>query len=634
MKTTISVALLLMCAGVNNVHAGLYYDNTQTASSDTMKIGGLLRITDPAAPYTPTITLTGAGGAVAAASLSADTGTINSTFTVKGNAFSVGASSFTVSGGSATVASSLSANSLAATLGVTGATANLGTSVTTPLLSNVANYSNAVGAVTFSNTTGGAGFSFRPGGGTVHALDIDGTTFNATVAGGVTASSFTTASSVTASAFFGSGAALTNVNVAAANVSAGSLGSSVIASSVGVSGVTAGTYGSGTSVAQIAVAGDGRITSASNVSIGTLGVPAGGTGDTSLTAHGLVIGEGTSNLASIPAMGVGGLVVGAGTGVDPSTVAISAALKYFGGASGGVFGVDSASVTVKSSGLIRNSELDSSSVTLQGNAFNGNSQLIQTAADGKYPALNGSLITNIGGVLSGLTAGKAVYASNSTTLAAGPTNVTSSSVTYPTGTTLYLAAGSAFNVDTTVSTGQEIWVGSATVSNVAFATITLTGYAVDPSSISWRAKFNCNNAGAARYGFIFNGNNAAVYNSQADNGNTTSTLTGSGGAADNYADAQANSTVANSVGIILQIWFETAVGGSNGAVAYEGVGSVQISASTRRTTKFSGLFSGGATTLSSLGLGMSSTNSSNGMKLDSNFTCHWDLWRQGYVRGL
>lgn len=36
-----------------------------------------------------------------------------------------------------------------------------------------------------------------------------------------------------------------------------------------------------------------------------------------------------------------------------------------------------------------------STVTKQGNSFNGNSQLIQTTSAGKYPALDGSLITNL-----------------------------------------------------------------------------------------------------------------------------------------------------------------------------------------------------------------------------------------------
>lgn len=47
------------------------------------------------------------------------------------------------------------------------------------------------------------------------------------------------------------------------------------------------------------------------------------------------------------------------------------------------------------SGTVPNARLDSSSVTLQGNSFNGVSQLIKTDGTGKYPALDGSNITNI-----------------------------------------------------------------------------------------------------------------------------------------------------------------------------------------------------------------------------------------------
>lgn len=173
--------------------------------------------------------------------------------------------------------------------------------------------------------------------------------------------------------------------VPAAGVNAGSLGASVMASSIAASGVAAGTYGDGTHVSQIAVGIDGRITSASNVAVGTIGVPAGGTGDTSLTAHGVVIGEGTSNLNSIPAMGNGGIVIGAGTGADPSTGTITG----------------NAAVTVTNAAGSITLSLANSSATLQGNTFNGASQLVQMGSDSKLPAIDGSKLTNIGGTLSG-----------------------------------------------------------------------------------------------------------------------------------------------------------------------------------------------------------------------------------------
>lgn len=51
-------------------------------------------------------------------------------------------------------------------------------------------------------------------------------------------------------------------------------------------------------------------------------------------------------------------------------------------------------------GTVPNDRLDGSSVTKQGNSFNGNSQLIKTTAAGFYPALDGSLITNISATIA------------------------------------------------------------------------------------------------------------------------------------------------------------------------------------------------------------------------------------------
>lgn len=65
---------------------------------------------------------------------------------------------------------------------------------------------------------------------------------------------------------------------------------------------------------------DNRVAvSTAGVVSGVFGVATGGTGAATLTAHGVVIGEGTSAVAPTLAMGNGGLVIGMGTGVDPST---------------------------------------------------------------------------------------------------------------------------------------------------------------------------------------------------------------------------------------------------------------------------------------------------------------------------
>src|SRR6185312_4248646 len=54
----------------------------------------------------------------------------------------------------------------------------------------------------------------------------------------------------------------------------------------------------------------------SAIPVGTVTVPEGGTGLTSITAHNVLIGEGTSNVASI-AGGAGTVLIGSGSGIDP-----------------------------------------------------------------------------------------------------------------------------------------------------------------------------------------------------------------------------------------------------------------------------------------------------------------------------
>lgn len=96
-----------------------------------------------------------------------------------------------------------------------------------------------------------------------------------------------------------------------------------------------------------------------------LTVPQGGTGANSLMAHGLLIGEGASASTATRAMANGGLVIGAGVGVDPSTGTLTAgsAITVTNSAGAIAVGVDSSSAVVKSGGLILNSEIDGSSIT-------------------------------------------------------------------------------------------------------------------------------------------------------------------------------------------------------------------------------------------------------------------------------
>ena len=130
----------------------------------------------------------------------------------------------------------------------------------------------------------------------------------------------------------------TNVTVPATNVAAGSLGGSVIASSIAVSGVTAATYGSAIQSGVVVVAGDGRITSASNSTI-------------------------TPAAASITAGSLGSSVIASSHAVnsvqDSAIVAVSAS-------------------KLTGTGTLPNTVLDSSSVTLQGQSVLTNSSATAT----------------------------------------------------------------------------------------------------------------------------------------------------------------------------------------------------------------------------------------------------------------
>jgi hypothetical protein len=64
----------------------------------------------------------------------------------------------------------------------------------------------------------------------------------------------------------------------------------------------------------------------------------------------------------------------------------------FSGSGMGLTNLDASQIA---SGTVNNARLDSSTVTLQGNTFNGAAQLVQTTALSYFPALNGSLITNL-----------------------------------------------------------------------------------------------------------------------------------------------------------------------------------------------------------------------------------------------
>ncbi len=107
---------------------------------------------------------------------------------------------------------------------------------------------------------------------------------------------------VTGTAFSGSGASLTSIGTA---------------NMTGVSGTPDGTtFLRGDNTWSAVSLGTGSIT-------GVVTVPQGGTGDTTLTAHGLLVGNGTNAVAVTAAGSAGALLLGQGGSADPAFAAMS-----------------------------------------------------------------------------------------------------------------------------------------------------------------------------------------------------------------------------------------------------------------------------------------------------------------------
>ena len=109
-------------------------------------------------------------------------------------------------------------------------------------------------------------------------------------------------------------------------------------------GVSAASYGSASSVPAIAINAQGQITSATDTAIaisasqitsGSLGVARGGTGASSLTANGILYGNGTSAVG-VTSAGVTGEVLVGNTGSPPTwaTLSSSAVTSFSGGTTG------------------------------------------------------------------------------------------------------------------------------------------------------------------------------------------------------------------------------------------------------------------------------------------------------------
>lgn len=361
----------------------------------------------------------GDGAALTGIAASAFTGgqvagqtTFASTVTIKGNAFSVGGSSFTVTAGSATVAFRLTAGSFV------GNGANLtslaGANVTGNIGGNAAGITGTIAAsqvfpgalnpaviasswATHSslNLTGSAALITTQSSVTASAFFGDGSHLGGITStpGNTVTSSFTVTSSsgilatssVTASAYFGDGSHLANVT----------------ATSITVTGVVPNTYGDATHVGAFTVGTDGRLTAANSVAItgnatygNAVGAPTPsvyadvsgnvGVGTTSPGATFNVAGEilGTSSVTAGAYYGYGGNLTGISgtisggvTGVLPaytnattlglSTLFSSASSATATGAGG--FGV--AYGLTASTAMITGQETVGSTLTVQGNAF-------------------------------------------------------------------------------------------------------------------------------------------------------------------------------------------------------------------------------------------------------------------------
>lgn len=187
-------------------------------------------------------------------------------------------------------------------------------------------------------------------------------------------------------------------------------------------------------------------------------------------------------------------------------------------------------------------------------------------------------------------------------------------------------------------TGQEIWVGSGTLFNVSFATITLP--VVDGASISWRVRYNCNNGtNLANFGFGLNGDfygASQPYDYASDN-LTGSGAVGTGGGDSNEKWVMTGGGNANPLNSNIQgnLYFESPILGGPKDVGFWGNGFQNTSASSRRPTSVGGQYtasSGLNVALTSITFFTSTSNSSSAPTAPATLACHWDLWRQGYTR--
>lgn len=122
--------------------------------------------------------------------------------------------------------------------------------------------------------------------------------------------------------------------------------------------------------------------------------------------------------------------------------------------------------------------------------FNAASRIVQLNSSNQYPALDGSLITNLSGTLSGGTNGKSVYWTGSTSVSAGPENVTATSVTLPSGAQYLIANGSTMTAQQNATcAGSTCTVGVVPIMSGIYHTIASSAPVVASTGTTFAMNF-------------------------------------------------------------------------------------------------------------------------------------------------
>lgn len=335
-----------------------------------------------------------------------------------------------------------------------------------------------------------------------------------------------------------------------------------------VKGLFTWTYGIQASTMSLTATGNTTyaLTTSTGISVGAGGVTApwfSGTlygilsGNLAGGAAGSVPYQSAPSVTSMLAATVNGYAMQLAGGVPSWVAAVSSATNVAGGALGSILYQSAANTSAWlaagsagqilqangaaapswSSGLSNTVQASTGNFTTTG--LNGASELLQLTAAGFYPALNGSLITNIGGTLNGLTTGKTVTATATNTLAAGSEYDNGAGAMTLPATSSYTANG-PFQFSSTVTIGGVFtstlsysaplahgWIEVSSVTMSALSVVEFTNFY---SSYTYRITANWTQNTSA--GFV-------KLMPNDDTGNTSYASTGL------YADASAGSSNAN-----------------------------------------------------------------------------------------